>query len=320
MSANSNSVLDRTNSSRSVTVTMDPRTLIVLTDGEPSDAALVARARELADAKDCSVTLLRVLPEVTRARMDNGVAILPWQIMQLVDNNAKYELEKLRMRYLRGRAHPNTKLVRFGKVLDELAKVVNEERGVAVLAASRRSAMLPWLRRDDRLQRKLDVPVLFMEATGQLVGLSGDGAALTSRDKIRLIAKVSVFAGMSGKELESVARNLDEARVDAGTTVIHEGKSNHAFWIVVEGDLALSMRGRVLERISRHGMVGVPSMLDGRPAWATVTALTPVRALVASTAQFGALCADDRVAERLWAQTGTRLRRYMLESTKAAAG
>ena len=301
--------------SRSVTTTMDPRTLVVLIDGEPADAALVGKAREYADAKGCSVTLLRVLPEVTRARSDNGVVILPWQAMQLMEGNAKFELEKLRARFLRGREYSNTKLVRFGNVFEELATVVQVERANAVLARSKRNSFLPWLKRDGRLQRKLDVPVLFLDETDQLVGLIGE--PLTSTDKVRAIGQLSVFAGMSRRELESVARNFDEARVDAGTTVIHEGKSNRALWIVVEGELALSMRGKLLERVSPPGLVGVPSMLDGRPAWATVTAVTPVRALVASPEQFRALCADDRIADRLWAQTGTRLRHYMLESMSA---
>ena len=301
--------------SRSVTTTMDPRTLVVLIDGEPADAALVGKAREYADAKGCSVTLLRVLPEVTRARSDNGVVILPWQTMQLMEGNAKFELEKLRARFLRGREYSNTKLVRFGNVFEELATVVEVERASAVLARSKRNSFLPWLKRDGRLQRKLDVPVLFLDETDQLVGLIGE--PLTSTDKVRAIGQLSVFAGMSRRELESVARNFDEARVDAGTTVIREGKSNRALWIVVEGELALSMRGKLLERVSPPGLVGVPSMLDGRPAWATVTAVTPVRALVASPEQFRALCADDRIADRLWAQTGTRLRHYMLESMSA---
>ena len=295
---------------------MEPGALVVLIDGEPADAALVGRAREYADAKGCPVTLVRVLPEVTKARADNGVVILPWQIMQLMESNAKFELEKLRLRFLRGREHPNAKLVRFGRVVDEIASVVQLERAHAVLARSKPKSLLPWLKRDLRLQRTLDVPLLLLDETGQMVGLAGD--PLTSTGKVRAIRHVSAFAGMSPKELESIARNFDEARVNAGTTVIHEGKSNHALWIVVEGELALSLRGKLLERVSPPGLVGVPSMIDGRPAWATVTAVTPVRALVASSEQFRALCADDRVADRLWAQTGTRLRHYMLESTKAA--
>jgi CRP-like cAMP-binding protein len=302
--------------SRSVTITMDPGTLVVLIDGVPTDAALVRKAREYADGKGCAITLVRVLPEVTRASTDNGVVILPWQIMQLMEGNAKFELEKLRARFLRGREYSNTKIVRFGRVVEELASVVGAEPAHAVLVRSKGNSFVPWLKRDARLQRKLDVPVLFLDETDQMVGLSVE--PLSSTDKVRAIGHLSVFAGMSRKELESIARNFDEAHVDAGTTVIQEGKSNHALWIVVEGELALSMRGKLLERVSPPGLVGVPSMLDGRPAWATVTAVTPVRALVASTEQFRALCADDRIADRLWAQTGTRLRHYILESMSAA--
>lgn len=296
---------------------MDPRPLVVLIDGEPTDAALVRKAREYADEKGYSVTLLRVLGEVTRAiRTDTGAAILPWQIMQAREGDAKYELEKLRRRFLRGRAYPNAMLVNFGSVVEEVKSVVEAERANAVIARSKNS-LLPWRKRDLRLQRKLAVPVLLLDAEDKVIGEPGRqtveaGEPLNSPEKVRAIGDLPVFAGMSRKELESVARNFDEARVDAGTTVIHEGRSNHALWIVVEGQLDLSLRGKHLERISPPGLVGVPSMLDGRPAWATVTAVTPVRALVASTEQFRVLCADDRVATRLWAQTGARLRKYML--------
>jgi hypothetical protein len=296
---------------------MDPRPLVVLIDGEATDAALVGKAREYADEMGYSVTLLRVLREVTNAiRTDTGAAILPWQIMQAREGDAKYELEKLRRRFLRGRAHPNTMLVNFGSVVEEVQSVVEAEHAHAVLARSKNS-FVPWRNRDLRLQRKLAVPVLLLDAADRMTGAAVAGAELVvspmkASDKVRAIGHLPVFAGMSRRELESVARNFDEARVDAGTTVIHEGRSNHALWIVVEGELDLSLRGKHLERISPPGLVGVPSMLDGRPAWASVTAVTHVRALVASTEQFRVLCADDRVATRLWAQTGARLRNYML--------
>ena len=303
---------------------MDPGPLVVLIDGEPTDAALVRIAREYADDKGYSVALLRVLREVTRAiRTDTGAAILPWQIMQATESDAKFELEKLRRRYLRGRPHPNTMLVKFGSVVEEVQSLVETENAQAVLARSKNS-FVPWLNRDLRLQRKLTVPLLLLDAADKMISAAAHEAAdsvaspLNSSDKVRAIGHLPVFAGMSRKELESVARNFDEALVDAGTTVIQEGRSNHALWIVVEGELDLSLRGKHLERISPPGLVGVPSMLDGRPAWATVTAVTRVRALVASTEQFRVLCADDRVATRLWAQTGARLRNYMLGSMRVA--
>jgi CRP-like cAMP-binding protein len=135
---------------------------------------------------------------------------------------------------------------------------------------------------------------------------------------VQAIHCLPAFAGLSRKELVEVARNLDEAQVEAGMTVVHEGRSNHAFWIVLDGELDLTVRGKVLERVTSPGLVGAPSMLDGRPAWATVTAMTPVRALVAGRSQFRAICADDRIALRLWAATGTRLRHHMLNSMSQA--
>lgn len=216
-----------------------------------------------------------MLRDVTRAiRTDSGALILPWQIMQAREGDAKFELEKLRRRFLRRRAHPNTMLVKFGSVVEEVGSLVETENAQAVLARSKNS-LVPWLKRDLRLQRRLSVPVLLLDAADRIIGEPAQETVtaaepLNSPDKVRAIGHLPVFAGMSRKELESVARNLDEARVDAGTTVIHEGRSNHALWIVVEGELDLSLRGKHLERISAPGLVGArPACLTagllGRP-------------------------------------------------------
>jgi|GEM_PF-3968350 len=302
--------------------TMRTGPLLVLVDGEPADSGLVRAAREYADANACSITLLRVLPEVTRAfRGDRGVVILPEQTMLAMKAYAKRHLEKLKEDLLRGRVRPTRTLVRFGDVIDEVAQAGAAHQPQAVMARSRAASFLPWRSRDRRLQRKLGVPVILLDGVSGVLGAAADDAIavrLNVSDKIKAINHVPAFAGLSRKELAAVARNLDQAQVDAGTTVVVEGRSNHAFWIVLEGELDLTVRGKLLERVIPFGLVGAPSMLDGRPAWATVTAVTPVRALVASTAQFRAICADDRVALRLWAETGTRLRHHILDSMSEA--
>jgi CRP-like cAMP-binding protein len=296
--------------------------LFVLVDGEPADSGLVRAAREYADANACSITLLRVLPEVTRAfRADRGVVILPERTMLAMKAYAKRHLEKLKEDLLRGRARPTRTLVRFGDVMDEVARTSDAQQAQAVMARSRVASFLPWRSRDRLLQRKLRVPVILLDGANGLLGAAADEATavpLNVSDKVQAINHVPAFACLSRKELAAVARNLDEAHIDAGTTVVVEGRSNHAFWIVLEGELNLTVRGKLLERVTPPGLVGAPSMLDGRPAWATVTAVTPVSALVASRAQFGAICADDRVAVRLWAETGTRLRHHILDSMSEA--
>ena len=296
--------------------------LLVLVDGEPADFGLVRAAREYADARACSITLLRVLPEVTRAfRGDRGVVILPAQTMLAMKAYSKRHLEKLKEEFLSGRARPTRTMVRFGDLITEIARASDGEQPQAVMARSRAASFRPWRSRDRRLQRQFGVMVILLDAAGVLLGAAADdaiAAPLNVPDKVHAIHRLPVFAGLSRKELVAVARNLDETQVDAGITVVHEGRSNHTFWIVLEGELDLTVRGRLLERVTSPGLVGAPSMLDGRPAWATVTAVTPVRALVASRAQFREICADDRVALRLWAETGTRLRHHILDSMSEA--
>ena len=114
-------------------------TSLVLTEGRPDDLALVRTAREYADTNGCSVTLLRVLPEATRAfRTDSGAEILPWRSMHTAETNATQELDTLRTRFLRGRSLPDMKVVRFGSVIDEVAS----EDAHALLARSKKAPLL----------------------------------------------------------------------------------------------------------------------------------------------------------------------------------
>ena len=291
---------------------MEPGTLLVLTDGEPEDMALVRTAREYADANDCSVTLLRVLPEANRGyRTESGVEILPWQVMHHMEADAKLGLERLRARFLRGRSMPNAMVVRFGSEIEEVVSAVDAERAQALLARSRKARLMLWRKRDRRLQDRVAVPLLLLDAAGNLSGDLATGPVtrtLHHLDKVRAIRDLPVFAGLPQKKLESIARNLDEVQVEEGATLVHEGRTNHAFWIVVEGEVVRALRGRILDQITPPSLVGLPSMLDGERAWATVTTATPIRALVASMQQFRAVSADKDIALRLWEHAGARMR------------
>jgi hypothetical protein len=148
--------------------------LLVLTEGKLDDSALARAARDYADENGCSVTLMRVLPEATRGyRTDSNVEILPWQVMHLMEADARLELEKLRTRYLRGRSLPSMKVVRFGSVIGEVASQVDADGAQAVLARSKKApyfSILGWLERDRRLRRRLAVPLLLLDAADRLIG------------------------------------------------------------------------------------------------------------------------------------------------------
>jgi CRP-like cAMP-binding protein len=140
--------------------------------------------------------------------------------------------------------------------------------------------------------------------------------------KLHELSTLSVFAGLSGKHLQQVASNLDEASVPAGEVLIHEGRYNDTFWIILEGDVELTVAGRAREVIGRGGIIGLPSMFTGREANAQVVSLTPVRALVASHSQFNSLLGDPEIEIRFKAAVFDRLRDELYQlthSTKTAA-
>ena len=133
--------------------------------------------------------------------------------------------------------------------------------------------------------------------------------------KLHELSTLEIFAGLTGKQLQFVASNLDEATVHSGEVMIREGRYNDTFWIVLEGDVELTVDGRARELVRRGGIVGLPSMFTGHEANANVVALTDVRALVASHAQFNSLIGDPEIEIRFKAAMFDRLRDEIYQLT-----
>lgn len=131
-----------------------------------------------------------------------------------------------------------------------------------------------------------------------------------SRDvsKFDELRKVRLFDNLPRRQLEIIAANLDEVTVDAAETLVREGHHNDAFWIILEGEAAMQVEGRAPRLLGPGDFFGVTSMLDGRPAVATVKTMRPLRALVASAAQFRALEGNDTIALRLMSAALERMR------------
>jgi len=89
---------------------------------------------------------------------------------------------------------------------------------------------------------------------------------------------------------------------------------NDTFWILLEGQVQLTVGGRPRKLLGPGDYFGTISMLDGRPAPGAAVTLTPIRALVASASQFRALEGNDTVALRLMSNAVQLLRRDLVEA------
>jgi CRP-like cAMP-binding protein len=121
------------------------------------------------------------------------------------------------------------------------------------------------------------------------------------------LKELPLFAGLSGKDREVIARSMDEVTIAQGSTLITQGKSNDTFFVLADGEVDVTISGRLRQTQKPGTFFGEISMQRGEPATATVVAKTPVRAYVMTQEHFATLSKSPEVLSRLQASIGDRL-------------
>lgn len=135
-----------------------------------------------------------------------------------------------------------------------------------------------------------------------------------SDSKTARLGRVPLFAGLSQKELEFLATRTDEVSVEAGRTLIEQGRPGDTFYLLLEGEARVQVDGRDRPPLHTGSFFGEISMLDRGPATATVVTTTPARLMVLSHAQFrDAVKANEQLLNRVLSAMADRLRRDSLE-------
>jgi CRP-like cAMP-binding protein len=111
-------------------------------------------------------------------------------------------------------------------------------------------------------------------------------------EKLTLLSKVPLFAGLGAKELRFVGRLADEVSVKAGKVLTKEGASAEEFFVVLEGTIDISRGGRHLRDLGPGDFFGELAMLGRVPRTATATASTPALLLVVGHREFTSLLTD----------------------------
>lgn len=107
--------------------------------------------------------------------------------------------------------------------------------------------------------------------------------------KVELISKVPLFGGLGKQQLAQVASIADEIDLPAGKALTREGERGREFFIVLEGEVEVHRNGRKLSTRGAGEFFGEIALISDIPRTATVTATTPVRALVIRDREFRAL-------------------------------
>jgi CRP/FNR family cyclic AMP-dependent transcriptional regulator len=120
----------------------------------------------------------------------------------------------------------------------------------------------------------------------------------TQDRKVQALKGAPLFEGLSRKELARLARVSEDVEVEPGTVLCKEGEIGHEFFVIVDGKVKITRKGR---RVSVRGggdFVGEIALIEDVPRTATVTAETPVRLFVLTRKDFRHLLDEQPNVER----------------------
>jgi CRP-like cAMP-binding protein len=111
--------------------------------------------------------------------------------------------------------------------------------------------------------------------------------------KLELLRQVPLFAGCSKRELGEIAMLADELSFPVGRTLISEGKLGHEFFVLIDGEVEVRMKGRKVKNLAGGAFFGEMALVASLPRNATVTVVSPVRVLVVHEQAFRRLLRDS---------------------------
>jgi len=133
--------------------------------------------------------------------------------------------------------------------------------------------------------------------------------------KLELLERVPLFAGLGAAGLEEIGRIADEIDVPAGRVLTHEGRHEGYFFVIVSGTVRIERDGRTVNTIGPGDFLSEITLLDGGPWTATATTESPCRLLSLTHQRFDDLLdTSPPIRIAVLAALGQRLRTLDAES------
>jgi CRP-like cAMP-binding protein len=131
----------------------------------------------------------------------------------------------------------------------------------------------------------------------------------SAADHVEHLAKVPLFSGMSKKDLQKLAKVSDEVDIEAGRTLVDQGRVGHEFFLILEGEAVVRRNNRKVADLGPGEYFGEMAILDRGPRSASVVANTDMRVLVLTQSAFiGVLDTVPGMATKLLSHMAHRLR------------
>lgn len=133
---------------------------------------------------------------------------------------------------------------------------------------------------------------------------------MASRTKhLEHLAEIPLFSALSKRDLTRIAKSSNEITVEAGHVLVDQGDAGREAFVIVEGTASVRRNGRRVGELGPGDAIGELALLDHGPRTATVTAETPLTALVLSAREFSGVIEEvPGLAQKLLSQLAARVR------------
>jgi CRP-like cAMP-binding protein len=122
---------------------------------------------------------------------------------------------------------------------------------------------------------------------------------LFSQDKkVAALKRAPLFADLSRKELTELAKVTDVVDFDTGKVLCREGQTGQEFFVIMEGEVEVTRRGKKLATGGSGEFFGEIALVENLPRTATVTAQTPICSFVLTRRSFLRLLDEQPRVER----------------------
>jgi CRP/FNR family cyclic AMP-dependent transcriptional regulator len=116
--------------------------------------------------------------------------------------------------------------------------------------------------------------------------------------KVEALQRAPLFEGLSRKELVALARVTEDLEIPEGGVLCREGDLGHEFFVIVDGEIEVTRKGRRLAARGGGDFVGEIALVEEIPRVATVTAKTPLRVFVLTRRDFRHMLDENPSVER----------------------
>ncbi len=129
-----------------------------------------------------------------------------------------------------------------------------------------------------------------------------------------LLQEVSWLHDINSDLFSKIAKKFSTKIYNLGDILLHEEKFEDGMFIVVRGNIRITVKDKLIDLLGPGSTVGEVAALNGNKRTATVTAETPLTVLWMSSKELKELVTENKeIEEKIWKITAVRYAYYLLK-------